>query len=154
MNKAPNRRYRRLTLELKLNKAKLTYNKIINTLAEVEADLDESEFNFLNKCSRQVYGNIHVLISSKLEWAGTHKISLFSITYAILFINKLKQKSKLVKPVIQPKMAKIDIKTGTSLIEIYEGNPEKLDNFLDSVALFVDLVDSANAESTPAAQAA
>lgn len=51
-------------------------------------------------------------------------------------------------------MAKVDIKTGTSLIEIYEGNPEKLDNFLDSVALFVDLVDSANAESTPAAQAA
>lgn len=83
LNKAPNRRYKRLTLELKLNRAKLTYNKIINTLAEVEADLDESEFNFLNKCSRQVYGNIHVLISSKLEWAGTHKISLFSIAYAI-----------------------------------------------------------------------
>lgn len=42
-------------------------------------------------------------------------------------------------------MAKVDIKPGATLIHVYDGNPKKLDTFLNPAALFADLVDNDNA---------
>lgn len=42
-------------------------------------------------------------------------------------------------------MAKVDIKPGATLIHVYDGNPKKIDTFLDPAALFADLVDNDNA---------
>lgn len=141
LNKAPNRKYRQFTLKQKLNHAKLNYGRITDALAKIETVIEESELLFLTKGARQVYSDIHILISTKLEFAAIHEISIFSLGYAILFINKLKSK-------ISPKMAKVDIKTGATLIHVYDGNPTNLDTFLDSVALFADLVDNDNAAAS------
>lgn len=49
-------------------------------------------------------------------------------------------------------MAKVNIKTGATLINMYDGNPKNLDAFLDSVALFVDIVNNENAAASQAAK--
>lgn len=107
LNKAPNRKYRKITLEQKLINAKLTYGKVTDALAIIETEIKESELFFLTNAIRQVYSNVHILILSKLERAAIHKISLFTLSYAILFINKLLNK-------IKSKMAKVNIKTGAN----------------------------------------
>lgn len=145
LNKAPNRKYRKITLEQKLINAKLTYGKVTDALAIIETEIKESELFFLTNAIRQVYSNVHILILSKLERAAIHKISLFTLSYAILFINKLLNK-------IKSKMAKVNIKTGATLINMYDGNPKNLDAFLDSVALFVDIVNNENAAASQAAK--
>lgn len=143
LNKAPNRKYMQLTLNQKLNNAKLIYSKATNALAEIETKIEESELKFLTKCLRQTYSNVHILISSKLDFAAIHKTSVFTLACIFLFINKLKK-------TIELKMAKVNIKTGSTLISMYDGNPTNLDSFLDSVELFIDIVNSDNASATQA----
>lgn len=45
---------------------------------------------------------------------------------------------------------KVDIKLGTSLVEVFDGTPEKLESFIDSVSLFKDAVDADFAACQPA----
>ena len=51
-------------------------------------------------------------------------------------------------------MAKVDIKLGTTLVQMYDGAPENLDAFVDAVNLFYDTVENDFAASTAAQQAA
>lgn len=132
-----------MTLISKLERSQQIYEKINEKLSMIEHEIGLTELSFLIKCIRELYGDIHTLINSKLEWAGNHKINVSSLVYAIIFINKLK--AKLV-----PKMANVDIKLGTSLIDKYAGEPEKLDAFIDSVELFNDIVTNANNGAAPA----
>lgn len=50
LNKAPNRKYRKITLEQELGNAKLTYGKVTDALAIIETEIKESELFFFNKC--------------------------------------------------------------------------------------------------------
>lgn len=145
--KAPNRKYKRNTLTTKLRDARATYTEITNLLAEYESKYSESEFIFLYKCTRQLFSEIHTLILAKLEFAGIHTISIFSLVCVIHFIQKLKYR-------IRSKMAKVDIKLGTTLVQMYNGAPENLDAFIDAVNLFHDTVENEFAASTDVQQAA
>ncbi|XP_062535414.1 uncharacterized protein LOC134204644 [Armigeres subalbatus] len=147
LKKAPNRIYQRKTLTTKLNDARSTYTSITNVLAEYESEYSENEFLFLYKCTRQIYGEIHTLILAKLEYAGIHTISIYSLACVVHFIQKLKSR-------IRGKMAKVDIKLGTTLVQMYDGAPENLDAFIDAVNLFNDTVVNDFAASTAAQQAA
>ncbi|XP_058813587.1 uncharacterized protein LOC131677667 [Topomyia yanbarensis] len=147
LRKAPNRAYKRNTLTTKLTDARTTYTLITNILADYESEYPENEFNFLYKCTRQIYSEIHTLITTKLEYAGVHTISVYSLACAVNFIQKLKYK-------IRAKMAKVDIRLGTTLVQMYDGAPENLDAFIDAVNLFNDTVVNDFAAATAAQQAA
>lgn len=69
LNKVPNRKYRQFTIKQKLNHAKLNYGRITDALAKIEV-IEESELLFLIKGARQIYRDIHILISTKFEFAA------------------------------------------------------------------------------------
>lgn len=145
LKKAPNRVYKRITLNAKLEDARTLYTQITNILAEHESKFPQAEFVFLYKCTRQIYSEIHTLISTKIEYAGNHKISIYTLVCVINFISKLKHKlrGKMVNP-------KVDIKLGTTLVQTYDGAPGNLEAFIDAVALFNDTVESEFNEATAA----
>lgn len=59
-----------------------------------------------------------------------------------------------IQPIISNKMAKVDIKLGTALVQPYDGAPDKLNAFLDAVSLFKDSVDTEFEAATPAQKTA
>lgn len=137
LKKSPHRRYQKTTLIAKLNTSKTLYNEVLE-LAEI---LEENRLEFILKTARFLYGEIKIFIDSRLE--RTQLITFKALALSVFNFLKLHKSIK---------MAKVDIKTGTSLIEIFDGTSDKLESFLDSVSLFLDLTDNAN--ETPAAKAA
>lgn len=72
--------------------------------------------------------------------------SVKTIGLIFLFYVKIKQKTK--------NMAAVDIKLGTSIISMYDGKPENLEAFIDSVRLFEDTVNQTFADATQAQKTA
>lgn len=143
LQKAPNRQYKKQTLIKKLTESKDLYNKISELLVKNEADLNIAELEHHIKTKRSLYGEIDKIIKTKLPFAENLK-KFKSVALSAVFCIRLK--------IIN--MAKVDLKTGTALVDTYDGSPEKLDSFLDSIRLFSDLVNSTNADASAAAKTA
>lgn len=141
--KAPNRAYSRKFLIRKKKQATNNYKLVNERLAENETKITSTELNFYIKAVRQKFNDILLIVNEKLVNAQDQFTSLRTIALVFLFYIKIKRKAG--------KMAKVDIKTGTSLIAMYDGAPENLNAFLDAVSLFQDLV---NADFAAASQAA
>lgn len=129
--KSPNRRYTRKYLLEKYSRAKGLFNKIAD-LASLESDSKETKLIELNS----LYGEIKKIIIDNLK---TTLLTLKTVTTIILILKKLHRK------VI--KMAKVDLKLGTSLVTVYDGNPEGLSSFLDSVSLYKEHVIAENSSA-------
>lgn len=136
LKKSPGRKYRKITLIDKLNASRDIYNEILTISEYLNDDIQK----FQVKAARLIYGEIRTLIDAKLE--RNQLISFKILARVILVLLKCYKGT----------MAKVDIKTGTALVETYDGKPDKLESFIDSVTLFSELVDTAN--ETPAAKAA
>ena len=83
LKKALNRRYKKDTL---LNKIEQT--RSIYKLAILEHAISSEEIFFFLNCSRNIFGDIHTIIATKLEQAYAHNISLPAIVYALKFTSK------------------------------------------------------------------
>lgn len=125
----------------KENRAKIIYNDINNILAYNEELFRQTELDFYIRGTRQKYNEIILLIHNKLPFAKTIALDFKTAANALLFFVKLKTKVNL-RRVVPPVMAapKVDIKLGTTLVQVYDGAPENLESFLDAVNLFNDTV--------------
>lgn len=136
LKKNPNRRYMRATLLNKLNQSRIYYNEILDLI-----DLfGKTNQNFFLKSARLLYGEIKTLIDSKLD--RNHLISFKTLAKVSLSFLHL-HKRNMANP-------KVDVKLGTTLIQMYDGAPQHLDAFIDSVNLFNDTVQSDFAAATAA----
>lgn len=84
-----------------------------------------------------IYGEIKKLITEKLK--SRRLISLKTVADTIIYLIKAYRRNI--------KMAKVDLKLGTSLVTVYDGKPEGLNSFLDSVALLKEHVTGENASA-------
>lgn len=135
--KAANRNYLRSTLIQKSKISANLYNHIKNLLAEHEEKLVKTEFEFLLKSSRKIYSEIINIINAKLQYAeNLHRNKLKLYTYIIIFCNRLKTS-------LNKNMA-FDLKSASALVEVYNGDSEKLDQFVDSATLLIDLTTAQN----------
>lgn len=151
LKKSPQRKYLKFTLDEKVRIIRNTYNNIIDLLAKFESSIESNHFNFLIKAARLEFDEANNLLQSKLK-NYKKKLSWRSVICSIIFINSLKNtatRKNLVSDKIV-KMPSVDIKLGTALVNTYDGSPAQLNAFLDAVALFVDTVDAAYENATPA----
>lgn len=140
LKKSPNRRYRRKTLINRLNQSKEYYNEILNLIEPFE----EVHQKFLLQSARILYGDIKTFIDSKLD--RNHLISFKTLAKVSLSFIQL-YKNNMTTP-------KVDIRLGTTLVQMYDGAPENLEAFLDAINLFNDTVTNDFADATPAQKAA
>lgn len=134
LKKAPFRKYLKFTLDEKLRNVKLIYKNITDLLLENEARIGSSHFNFLIKAARQEFDETLILLNTKLKHYKK-SVSCKSVVYAVIFNNLLKKciaRNVTTMP--------FDIKTATSIVQVYDGTSENLDAYVDSANLLKDYV--------------
>lgn len=130
--KAPSRRYLKQTLVSKGKRAREIYEDILYLVE----NFPQTQQKLLLSEARNLFSKIKITIDTRLDTATGHLIKLKTVTHLVIFFNSLYKKHK--------KMAvpKVDLKLGTSIIPIYDGNQEGLGAFIDSVRLFEDSVNT------------
>lgn len=107
--------------------------------------------NIIYKNSKKWKFETESIIKHKLEelkLANDNLTCSFRVAVLVTqFCLKLKTKINRIMPTV-------DIKLGTALVNTFDGSPEKLDSFLDAVALFSDAIDIEYANATAAQKAA
>lgn len=124
----------KFTLDEKLRNVKLIYKNITDLLLENEARIGSSHFNFLIKAARQEFDETLILLNTKLKHYKK-SVSCKSVVYAVIFNNLLKKciaRNVTTMP--------FDIKTATSIVQVYDGTSENLDAYVDSANLLKDYV--------------
>lgn len=120
LKKSINTNYRKETLVAKLDYANHLFSDIEEQLILHEDKIPVGTLNFLIKASREANFNITSIIQSKLN-----------------------NNSKAIQSNQRAKMALVvDVKLGTTLVPIYDGNPENLESFIDAVRLFQQTVNT------------
>lgn len=127
-------------------------------LAANSEQLATPEFNKICKQARLWHFEINEIIKLKHNQNKHRKTRIKSPK---LIIKTTSSSSCMVRKsskhknhkTIQNTMPKVDIKLGTTLVQMYDGTPDNLNSFLDAVALFNDTVLEEFATATPAEKA-
>lgn len=93
----------------------------------VRENSKESEFKDILKAISDTYNNITTYL--KFHAKNSIQIKFKTLAQLVIIFNRYKQ----------PKMETFDIKTATALVQIYDGNTENFDNFVDSATLLKEL---------------
>lgn len=148
LTKNPYRRYLLKTLINKKIKAKAIYQKVNDLLIIYENAIPLRDLEFYIKALRSGITQVNTIVNKKLS-ENKHLLTLRSTSLALIFIFRI-QKNCEQKKHIQTIMPKVDIKLGTNLVQLYDGSPELIDTFIDSVELFSDSIDTEFVDATPA----
>lgn len=130
LRKAPYRKYIKNTLISKHKKAREIYENILYLLD----DFDDHQQKYYLIEARNSFSTIKLIIDKKLDTASGHLVKLKNFVHIFIAFTKLYNKHK--------KMAvpKVDLKTGTAIVQAYDGRQDGLSSFIDSVNLFSDTV--------------
>lgn len=120
LKKSVNTNYKTETLLAKLNYANQLFAHIEEQLILNEDKIPVGTLNFLIKASREANFNITSIIQRKLNINSK--------------ANQCNQRETMALVV--------DVKLGTTLVPIYDGNPENLESFLDAARLFQQIVNT------------
>lgn len=120
LKKSINHKFKSETLKLKLEYARNLF-KIIKEDLSKSTDISKGEFEFVFKAASDATNEITLIINAKL-----------------------KENTKIMAIPTNQAAAPFDIKTATALVQPYDGSPEKLDSFLDSVSLLAELTSEAH----------
>lgn len=142
-DKNPYRNYRRITLLNKLVQAKTIYNKIIELITTNEFKLTESKLNINIKLSRNLYYEINQLIASKLKNIEDN-FKFRSVVKGVIFC--LRIKNLTIQKQAMASIIEI-IKVVTSLVPIYDGKGEKLENIIAALEACKPLINDANRQA-------
>lgn len=162
--KGPNRNYLRSFLLGKQDSCTDLFNQIVNLLAKYKDEIEESEADLLQKYAVKNRTEIVNIINAKLLTAKDftiNKLKLYS--HIIIFCKRLR--SSPVRKEFKPNKLKVyayiiifcyrlknslirkmafDLKSASSLVEVYDGSPEKLDPFVDAATLLIELTPANN----------
>lgn len=125
-------------------------NKLINNykllLKSLESTLTKSDWNkeieTYNTLKQKYTESIKILDETTVLEPKRTKIKFKTLSKTIILFRRL------------TKMPTVDIKLGTALVNTYDGCSEKLNAFIDAVALFNDTVDTEFAAATAAQKTA
>lgn len=133
--KSPNRRYLRRTLKEKLATTKTIYNQLLTELDKINNDREQK---ILLTSIRNIYLEITNIINNKL---ATHKniIKFKTIVHIILLLRK---STKMAASALEM------IKLVSSVVALYDGESQKLDQTLDALRTIKPLIADANREAT------
>lgn len=131
LRKSPKRRYLRSTLRKKYNLSREIYDNIVHLLQGT----DEKTHNFTITAARQTLGEIRSFIEERLK----HPLSL---SFKTLVKTLIVLQNHYHKFVPKPIMA-FDLKQASSLVEVFDGSPEKTDVFVDSATLLFEVTNAA-----------
>lgn len=141
--KSPSRKYLRQTLIKKSKDARKIYEEILYILDDFEIHQQK----YLLTEARRLFSGIKLFIDARLDTANGHLLKLKTISKIFSTLIKLYKKHKMATP-------KVDLKMGTSIVQVYDGNQAGLGSFIDSVMLFVDTVNTEFETATAAQKAA
>lgn len=125
LNKAPNRRYRQVTLKNKIEQVKLIRNEIHNALILLEGRINSQKFESISREEKSITGELLTNLTSKLDGIKD------KVEYTL--------KNLATLAIISGRLAKMPtslidvIKTVTALLPTYDGTPSKLNNFVDAL---------------------
>lgn len=109
---------------------------LLNAQNSIALDLWDTEYK-----KYQTLKSITIESLKLLSNSITLKPKFKTVARAAIIAKRLSSKGEV-------KMPAVDIKLGTSLIQIYDGSPDHLNSFLDAVALFSDIVNGEFATAT------
>lgn len=129
-------------------------NKLINKykllLKSLESNLTTSDWNneieTYNTLKQKYTESIKILDETTVLEPKRTKIKFKTLSKTIILFRRL--------TTLITKMPTVDIKLGTALVNTYDGCSEKLNAFIDAVALFNDTVDAEFAAATAAQKTA
>lgn len=126
--KAPNRQYRKVTLQNRLKQVNSLRTEIHNELIALEDSIDLQQFNTISLEEKQLTGELLTILKSKLECLKDKP------EYTLKNLAKLAVISyRLSKTKTMPTTLIDVIKTVTALLPTYDGTPSKLGNFVDAL---------------------
>lgn len=138
--KSPNRSYLRKTLLDKHRQARKIYETISYLVSE-RPDLKSYLYE-----AKNLYSAINLFIEAKLKTTN-YVIKFRTVVKIIINFLGVYRRIKMANP-------KVDIKLGTAIIQVYDGNLDGLSSFIDSVMLFNDTVSADFELATPAQKTA
>lgn len=137
--KSPSRKYLKETLKQKEAEAKSIYETILQQIESLE------NHEYLVTEARRLFSEIKLFITTRLATASDHVLKFKTLSKIFIALINLHNKTKMTAP-------KVDLKMGTSIVQVYDGNQEGLSSFIDSVMLFSDTVTAEFSAATPAQQ--
>lgn len=125
--KAPNRRYRRATLQNKLLEIQALKKNIADSLSILENAISSETSELIISTERVLTGELLLIINQKLTNLGDKPdLTLKNLGKLVIISIRLTKAAKMA--------ALIEvIKTVTALLPVYDGTPNKLNNFIDAL---------------------